>query len=98
MLTHFHRLSALLFYLLGTSFFVAYLLHFNKLGDTWPYWWMQVGDLPLVLCTIMYGGLSLYRSVTPDEETSVGTAVFICVPLVAVFGLLVVMNFWEVLM
>ncbi|MBI3618576.1 hypothetical protein HY213_00905 [Candidatus Peregrinibacteria bacterium] len=64
MLKFLHQLSAVFFYLLGGSFFVAYLFLRNNIGDTWPAWWLQVADLPLALSALMYGGLSLYQSLT----------------------------------
>ncbi|MBI1813103.1 hypothetical protein HY285_03510 [Candidatus Peregrinibacteria bacterium] len=64
MLKFLHQLSAIFFSLLGSSFFVAYLLVRNSIGGIWPAWWLQVADLPLALCALMYGGLSLYQSLT----------------------------------
>ena len=97
MLRDLHRISAALFYLLGTSFFVAYLLFKNLLGGIWPTWWMQVADLPLILSAIVYGGLSLYLSIAKSETKSVTAAIVIGIPLAALFVFLLLLNFWNVI-
>lgn len=96
MATHLHKLSAILFYVLGASFFVAYLLYRNDIG-TFGGWWLNVADLPLALAAVIYGGSSLYLSVTPKEKTSKTVAIVIGIPLTALFVWLVVLNFWEIL-
>jgi hypothetical protein len=88
-----NRLSALLFYLLGTSFFLAYLLHENEVGGGWPLWFINIADLPLAVVAMLYGGLSLYRSVTRPNKVSWVTMVIIGIPLIVVFGLLVMLNY-----
>ena len=92
-----HRLAATLFYLLGTSFFVAYLLLVNQMSVRASAWWLQRADLPLAFVAVLYGGTSFYRSLKRTEGKSpiLGTIVFIV--LAAFFVVLVALNFWPVL-
>ena len=92
-----HRLSAILFYLLGGSFFLAYLIQFNNLSPIGS-WWLYVADLPLALVGMLYGGLSLYLSVKPRDKQSPVLFAVIGVPLIVIFSTLLVMNFWVLLM
>lgn len=92
-----HRLSAFLFYLLGASYFVSYLFYRNEMGAPWPMWWMSIADLPLALVALIYGGTSLYLSTQKTEQAQRVKAILIAIPLFVVFGVLVVLNFWEVL-
>ena len=89
-----HRISAFFFYVLGSSFFVAYLLLRNELYEPWPEWWMKVADLPLLLVAVLFGGTSLYLSVKPADGPARIHPLVIAVPLVALFLALVVLNFW----
>jgi len=69
-LRYIHDLSAAFFYVLGSTFFLAYVLMQNKIWAQWPAWWLQVADLPLLLCAILYGATSLYMSIAaPDSKT-----------------------------
>lgn len=97
MTEHLHRLSAVLFYALGSSFFGAYLLFTNGLYAPWPEWWLSVGDLPLLLCGMLFGGSSLYRSVKHPKDVSVVLALVIVIPLAALFTFLLILNYWEIL-
>jgi len=97
MLRDLYKISATLFYILGTSFFIAYILYANLILGLWPSWWMQVADLPLILSAILYGGLSLYLSISKTEKPSTVAAVIIGVPLTALFIFLLLLNFWNVI-
>ena len=97
MLKDLQRISAVLFYLLGTSFFVGYLLYANLIGGVWPAWWMQVADLPLILSAILYGGLSLFLSITKSEAKSITAAIVVGIPLATLFIFLLLLNFWNVI-
>lgn len=92
-----HRLSATLFYLLAGSFFLSYLLVRNSVGLPWSQWWLSVGDLPLALAAILYGGTSLYRSIKRREGISWLLLIFIGLPLLAFLTFLIALNFWDVL-
>ncbi|NOS67055.1 MAG: hypothetical protein HOO67_01675 [Candidatus Peribacteraceae bacterium] len=92
MLRPLQQLSAFFFYLLGSSFFVAYILLKNKLWMNDAALWMQIADLPLAFCALSYGGLSLYLSVRTDESKMLPW--LIGVPLGIFFVMIVVMNFW----
>lgn len=55
---------------------------------------MQVADLPLVLCAFLYAGISFYEGMREPGSHSWQLAVGIAAPLVTLFGLLAVFNFW----
>ncbi|HLD32995.1 MAG TPA: hypothetical protein VJB10_05410 [Candidatus Peribacteraceae bacterium] len=97
MTRHLHRLAAVLFYTLGLSFFGAYLLNANELYAPWPQWWLSIADLPLILCGLLYGGSSLYLSVTIPQKKSPILALVIIIPLLALFTFLFLLNYWELL-
>lgn len=97
MTSYLHRLAGLLFYVLALSYFVMYMLHFNELLGTFPKWWLHIADLPLAIVAMLYGGMSLYRSVTREDQPSTFVTLLIGIPLTALFALCFVMNFWELL-
>lgn len=90
------RVSGFFFYLLGGSFFVAYMLQYNEVTP-WASWWLRVGDLPLALSGVLYAGTSLYSSVKPKDRESFSLFVMIGIPLLAVFSTVMLLNFWPVL-
>jgi len=92
-----HAFSSFFFYLLGGSFFVAYLLVRNEVGAPWAVWWLKVADLPLIAVAILYGGTSLYLSVKRKEGVSWPLFIFIALPLFALFLFLCALNFWGIL-
>jgi hypothetical protein len=94
MLKYLHQLSALFFYALGSSFFVAYVLLRNDVRPSFTALWLQTADLPFALCAILYGGLSLYLSLQSEGSRSRTLQWGIGVPLAALFLLLLVLNFW----
>ncbi len=96
MISYLHRLSAILFYLLGGSFFLAYLLMKNDLTP-FAKWWLNTADLPLALVAMLYGGISLYRSVKPRNGESTSLLLTIFLPLIVIFAALLLMNFWPLL-
>lgn len=93
---HLHKISAVLFYVLGITFFGAYLLLRNEIAGGWPSWWMAVADLPLAIVCMLYGGTSLYLSLRKDQPSK-SLAIAIGVPLFALFVFIVILNFWTVL-
>ncbi len=94
MLHTLHRLSAFFFYLLGATFFLAAVLLKRGALGVWPAWWLQIADLPLALCALLYAGISLYESLRSKKEHSWSLAVGIGAPFAAFFFLLLVLNFW----
>ena len=93
-----HRLSAFTFYLLGLSFFGAYMFLRNDVGQVeWPAMWLQTADLPLALTSMIYGGTSLYLSLKNPDRPSRMLGMIITIPLVALFGFLVYLNFYRVI-
>lgn len=97
MARYLQNLSGVLFYVLGISFFAAYLLELNQV-ITWGFWWMKVADVPLALVAIIYGGTSTYLSIRPnDNKPAIGIAWTIGIVLTCVLVAVVVMNFWNIL-
>lgn len=96
MIAYLKQLSGFLFYVLGGTFFVAYMLQYNEIT---PYgaWWLRVADLPLILVGLLYGGTSLYMSVKPKSGDSKALCILIGVPLLMIFATLLTMNFWPLL-
>jgi hypothetical protein len=94
MLSFIHGFSATLFYLLGSVFFLSYLLLTNELSTPWPRLALGVFDLPLIAVAVLYGGTSLYRSVRDPKHPSKLLALAIALPLLALFVFLAVLNFW----
>jgi hypothetical protein len=93
MLPFLHTLSAALFYLLAGSFFAAYLLIRNNLFESAAHTWMQTGDLPLLLVGILFGGISIYRSLTSDASASRILLIAVSVPLTLFFLAILYVNF-----
>ncbi len=94
MLTYLHRLSAFLFYALGSSLFLAYILWRNELGGFLPLRWLTGGDLPMLMAALLYGGLSVYLSVDPGQ-TSKGLRWTIFALMLVTFCAFAVLNFWN---
>jgi hypothetical protein len=88
-----HTLSAALFYLVAGSFFLAYVLLRNDIGGGMPEMWLRIGDLPLLALGLLYGGLSIYRSLTDKPSRTLGIAIGL--PLTLLFLLGCVANFWS---
>ncbi len=85
MLRYLHLLSAVLFYILGASFFTAYVLVQNRISGSLPLAWLSYGILPLLLSGMLYGGLSIYRSLQGEKGTSKILLFTIGLPLFLVF-------------
>ena len=94
-LAYLQRLSGFFFYLLGSSFFIAYVLLQNDLYAREAAVWMQVADLPLAFSAVVYGGLSVYLSLQSPKKPSRVLPFFIGVPLAVFFGVMLVVNFWN---
>jgi heme/copper-type cytochrome/quinol oxidase subunit 3 len=62
MLPLLRSIAAFVFYLVGSTFFLAYALTRSGVGGEWPVLWMQIADLPLLLAGIVYGVGSLALS------------------------------------
>lgn len=94
MLRYLHTLSAVIFYILGASFFLAYVLAHNGIAERGALAWLSIGDMPLALAGILFGGTSIYKSVRNDESVSRGLLLAIGLPLLILFIVLLVVNFW----
>jgi len=93
-LRYLHSLSAILFYILGGSFFVAFVLLHNGIGGRWPALWMEIGDLPLLLAGVLFGGASVVRSFQGDAPVSKILVIVIALPLLTVFGTATYLTFF----
>jgi hypothetical protein len=94
MLRTLQKVSGAAFFLLGLSFFAAYVLLRNGVWTNESAIWMQVADLPLALSAVVYGGICVYCGVRDPSHTSTKLAVVIAFPLFVVFAVIVAMNFW----
>lgn len=83
----------MLFYILGLSFFAAYVLMHNNMWPLFAAMWLQWADVPFIAVALLYGGLSLYLSVKGSGGSKMLPWV-IGLSLVLVFGALVTFNFW----
>jgi hypothetical protein len=92
MLRYLHTLSAICFYALGSSFFISYVLFANNIASSAMQTWLQIGTLPLTLCGLLYGGISVYRSIK-DESSSTILLIGIALPLAIFFIFLLLLNF-----
>jgi len=96
MLSFLHHLSGFFFYSIGLSFFLTYVLFRNNVGGTFPEWWLQIGDLPMLLVAILYGGLSLTFSFRTSKSVPRSFLFVIMLPLLSLFVLFTILNFWGV--
>lgn len=97
MLAYIHAVSAVLFYALGATLFAAYLLVRHKLGADLPLKWLSYMDLPSLLVGLLYGGLSIYRSLRDDTSISVILLIAIGMPVALVFVAFFILNFLPVI-
>lgn len=94
MVRYLHQLSAILFYVLGLSFFLGYVLTRNGIAPDATTTWLQMADMPLLLIAILYGGLSVYKSLHDEAKgTSTILAVAIGLPLMLIFLAFLSLNF-----
>ncbi len=93
MLRYLHTLSAILFYILGSSFFVAYILLVRDIGGGWPLVWLETADLPLLLSGLLYGGSSVVRSLQGEAPVSALLVIAIGLPLLLLFSAAAVLTF-----
>lgn len=94
MLRYVHRLSAFLFYALGSSFFLAYILWRNEVGGELPLQWLTGGDLVMLCAALLYGGLSVYLSIDRDG-TSKALRWILFGLMAACFAVFAALNFWN---
>ncbi len=94
MLRYFHTVSAVLFYILGSSVFAAYVLHRNGIWADGTMQWMLSVMLPLLACGLLYGGLSLYTSVQSTSGRSAGLATVLALVSILVFSAFAILTFW----
>lgn len=92
-----HRLSAILFSLLGLTFALAYVLFRNEIAGAWPLWWIQVADLPLLLTGLTYGSMSIERSLQHPSAPSSLLQYVVFFPAGLLFLFFATLNFWPVL-
>lgn len=92
-----HRFSAILFSLLGLTFAIAYVLFRNEIAGTWPLWWLQIADLPLLLTGLTYGSSSIERSLQRPSAASSLLPYVIFVPTAFLFLFFTFLNFWPAL-
>ena len=92
-----HSISAFCFYLLGSTFFLAYVLQRNVIAGDWPVYWMQVADLPFLLAGLTYGGISLSLSFGEHHKAARIIGWCLAIPLGIVFLSLLFLAFRKAL-
>ncbi len=92
-----HRLSAILFSVLGLTFACTYILFRNEIAGAWPLWWLQVADLPLLLTGLTYGSISIERSLEQPSHPSRILPYAIFIPAGLLFLFFAIVNFWPAL-
>lgn len=95
MLKFFQQLSAACFYLLGVTFFLAFLFLQNEVQMIWSAWWMQVADLPLLVSAVTYGATSFLLSVKGRKISPILT-IIVALLCVLFLGAAITLNFWGV--
>lgn len=93
MLSYLHKLSAIFFYVLGSSVFIAYILAHNLIAVGVMSRWLEVVDLPLLLSGMLYGGISIYESLRTDASSPKVMTIAIGLPLLILFGVILLLNF-----
>lgn len=93
MLRYLHTLSAVLFYVLGSSFFLAYVFLRNGIMADASSTWLTAGDMPLLLAGLLYGGLSIEKSIRNDAGASTPIMLGIGIPALVLLVLTLVLNF-----
>lgn len=88
-----HQLSAWVFYVLGTSFFVAYLGVRQNVAAPLSLWWLNVLDLPLLISGLLYGASSVILSITDHERPSVTAIVSVLLPAALILLAVLILNF-----
>lgn len=96
MLPLLQKTAGAVFFLLGTSFFVAYVLLRNGVFVNEAAVWMQAADLPLAGSAVTYAGVSVYAGLRDPKKRSLPLALAVAVPLALFFATVVAMNFWPV--
>lgn len=94
MTRYLHSLSATLFYLLGTGFFLAYVLSFNNIAAPSLIPAMHSAVLPLLCVALLYGGTSVYLSLTNDRKPSRGLGITLTILLTLFFLTATTLSFW----
>lgn len=94
---HIHQVSGFFFYVLGSSFFVAFVLFQYGIGGQWPILWLHIVDVPLFLFAILYGGFSVYFSLTDKKNTSFVLLWTIILCMMLFFSFFLALNFWPTL-
>ena len=58
------RASEIVFYIMGCSFFLLYMMYHNGIGAEWARWLMELFDQSFILVALLYGGTSFLRTLT----------------------------------
>ena len=96
MLRYLHSLSTVLFYLLAGGFFLAYVLFHNGIATQWAALYLYAGELPLLIISLLYGGMSVYRSLQAEGGHSRSLGLAITLPLAILFILFLIIRFGHV--
>lgn len=95
MLRFLHSLAATLFYLLGSAFAAAYLLYHNDIAAAPAGVFLYLAQLPLLICGLLYGGLSVYRSIEGEVPSKMLSFV-VGIPLLVFLTIVLILRFLPV--
>ena len=87
-----HTLSAILFYCLAGAFFLAYVLMTNNIAPASMAAFLYIGQLPLLLVSLTYGGLSIFHSLHREGAPANLLSVVIGVPAALFFLFILVLR------
>ncbi len=85
--------SGFLFYLLGAALIVGLVLLKRDISPALTTALLNSIDLPLLLAGMVYGGSSLYISITANRQQSMTVALIITLPLALLFIAFAYANF-----
>lgn len=88
-----HRISALLFYILGSTVILGIILITRGMFTMGLTTVLNVLDLPLLFVGMLYGGSSLVLSMTKDEHVSLTLSVIVFGFLAVFFTIFAYLNF-----
>lgn len=97
MIEQIRRISGIMFYVMGSVFFLLYFVHRNEFLGQWPRWLMEVFDQSFIFVTLLYAGTSFFLSITDPKKPSKVAIYGVNIPLVCLFLILLLLNYWNAL-
>ncbi|HLD63564.1 MAG TPA: hypothetical protein VI913_01575 [Candidatus Peribacteraceae bacterium] len=91
------RASEIVFYIMGCSFFLLYMMYHNGIGAEWARWLMELFDQSFILVALLYGGTSFLRTLTDLKDPNMKIVLAVAIPLGLLYILLLAFNYWNAL-